>query len=96
MDEVRVRSSVGPQKLEANELLHLRAFVETAAMFCERAKPRGAGCENFELNSAGDRIQSEKLFVATKYFRVFSSGVERSVHIGKAVGPIPTRRTKGR
>ena len=35
-----------------------------------------------------------KLFILNFLFCVFSSVVERSVHIGKAVGPIPTRRTR--
>ena len=39
-------------------------------MFCKYAKPREAGCENFELNSVGDRIQGEKLFVATNKMKI--------------------------
>ena len=37
----------------------------TAVIFYEYAKSRGAGYEDFELDFAGDRVQSEKLFVAT-------------------------------
>jgi len=40
-------------------------FVLTAAMFCEHAKPRGAGCENSERRRGiicSDKAQSSLLF----------------------------------
>ena len=52
---IPVRSTKG-KKLPCGKFL---PFVETAAMFCEHAKPRGAGCENFERRR--EIIRSHKI-----------------------------------